>query len=197
MVPSNEIQSPSLTTTSLSPTFTVNCFLCSSMCSAPAPTMQGSPMPRATTAAWLDLPPTAVRMPLATSMPWMSSGVVSLRTRITGPFLDASTASSAVKTARPTAAPGDASIPFASLVSVFERRRIEHRMQQLIELLAAPRAAPLPFVDHAFLHHVDRDAHRGRAGALAVARLQHVQLAVLDGELEILHVAIVLFEVAW
>ena len=36
---------------------------------APAPTMQGRPMPRATTAAWLDLPPTAVRMPFATSMP--------------------------------------------------------------------------------------------------------------------------------
>ena len=33
------------------------------MLMAPAPTMQGRPMPRATTAAWLDLPPTAVRMP--------------------------------------------------------------------------------------------------------------------------------------
>ncbi len=44
------------------------------------------PMPRATTAAWLVMPPRAVRMPLATSMPWMSSGTVSLRTRMTGAF---------------------------------------------------------------------------------------------------------------
>ena len=32
------------------------------------------------------------------------------------------------------------------------------------------------------------------SGALAVAGLQHVELAVLDGELEVLHVAIVLFQ---
>ena len=48
--------------------------------------------------------------------------------------------------------------------------------------------------DQAFFHHLDRDAYRGAAGALAVARLQHVQATVLDGELEVLHVAIVLLE---
>ena len=41
--------------------------------------------------------------------------------------------------------------------------------------------------------HVDGDADGGQAGALAVAGLQHVELAILDGELEVLHVAIVLF----
>ena len=40
-------------------------------------------MPRATTAAWLVMPPREVRMPLAACMPWMSSGEVSIRTRIT------------------------------------------------------------------------------------------------------------------
>ena len=40
-------------------------------------------MPRATTAAWLVMPPRAVRMPSAACMPWMSSGLVSMRTRIT------------------------------------------------------------------------------------------------------------------
>ena len=48
--------------------------------------------------------------------------------------------------------------------------------------------------DQAFFHHLDGDADRGAAGALAVARLQHVQAAVLDGELEVLHVAIMLFQ---
>ena len=40
-------------------------------------------MPRATTAAWLVMPPRAVTMPSAACMPWMSSGLVSSRTRIT------------------------------------------------------------------------------------------------------------------
>ena len=39
-------------------------------------------MPRATTAAWLVMPPRVVRMPSAACMPWMSSGLVSMRTRI-------------------------------------------------------------------------------------------------------------------
>ena len=50
---------------------------------SPAPATQGLPMPRATTAAWLVMPPRAVRMPSAACMPWMSSGEVSTRTRIT------------------------------------------------------------------------------------------------------------------
>ena len=40
-------------------------------------------MPRATTAACEVMPPRAVRMPAAAFMPWMSSGEVSVRTRIT------------------------------------------------------------------------------------------------------------------
>ena len=40
-------------------------------------------MPRATTAAWLVMPPRVVRMPSAACMPWMSSGLVSMRTRMT------------------------------------------------------------------------------------------------------------------
>ena len=46
------------------------------------------------------------------------------------------------------------------------------------------------------LDHVDGDADGGQAGALAVAGLQHVELAILDGELEVLHVAVVLFHLA-
>jgi hypothetical protein len=54
-----------------------------SMRQSPAPATQGLPMPRATTAAWLVMPPVEVRMPSAACMPWMSSGEVSRRTRIT------------------------------------------------------------------------------------------------------------------
>ena len=43
----------------------------------------------------------------------------------------------------------------------------------------------MPLVDH-----VDRDARHRLRAALAVARLQHVEGAVLDGELDVLHVAV-------
>ena len=63
-----------------------------------APTTAGVPQPRATTAAWLTRPPRDVRMPSATIIPWTSSGLVSLRTRMTfSPALAAASASSAVK----------------------------------------------------------------------------------------------------
>src|SRR5256885_11242302 len=40
-------------------------------------------------------------------------------------------------------------------------------------------------VDEPFLHHVDGDLHSGLRGALAVAGLEHVELALFDGELEV------------
>ena len=49
-------------------------------------------------------------------------------------------------------------------------------------------------VDHAFVGHIDRDLERGRGGALAGAGLQHVELVLLDRELDVLHVAVVAFE---
>ena len=45
-----------------------------------------------------------------------------------------------------------------------------------------------------FARKLDRDPQRGLGGALAGARLQHPELALLDGEFEILHVAVMLFE---
>ncbi len=42
--------------------------------------------------------------------------------------------------------------------------------------------------------HLHRDAHRGRAGPLAGARLQDVEPAVLHRELDVLHVAVVGFQ---
>ncbi len=71
-------------------------------------------MPRATTAAWLVMPPRVVRMPWAACMPWMSSGLVSMRTRITASPLPARiSASSALNTTAPDAAPGLAGRPLA------------------------------------------------------------------------------------
>ena len=65
--PSSESQSPSFSTMFAPRTLSVS--LCSSTSSDSAPATHGIPMPRATTAAWLVMPPRAVRMPLETSMP--------------------------------------------------------------------------------------------------------------------------------
>ena len=69
----------------------------------------------------------------------------------------------------------------------------EARNQEVIQLVRLDAEDGFFLRDEAFAHHVDGDANRGQAGALAVAGLQHVELAILDGELEVLHVAIVLF----
>ena len=80
--------------------------------------MQHLPQPRATSAAWLVMPPRAVRMPDAARIPSTSSGLVSSRTRITVlPTLAQATASAAVNTTWPTAPPGPAGSPLASSVA--------------------------------------------------------------------------------
>ncbi len=111
VVPSMEMTSPSFT---LVPP-TEKARLERSMRIASAPTTQGLPAPRATTAACDVFPPRAVRIPWAAYMPWTSSGLVSSRTRITSsPPSAQATAVSASRTTLPTAAPGDALTPFVS-----------------------------------------------------------------------------------
>ena len=101
-----EITSPSVTVT---PPAEVNCLAFTLTSSSSAPQTQVLPMPRATTAAWLVLPPRLVRMPWAAIMPCRSSGLVSRRTRITcSPRSAHSTAVAESNTALPTAAPGEA-----------------------------------------------------------------------------------------
>ena len=63
-------------------------------------------------------------------------------------------------------------------------------MQQLIQAGRIDAQDRGLFVDQPFLHHVHGDLHRGGGGPLAVAGLEHVQLALFDRELEILHVLV-------
>ena len=71
---------------------------------------------------------------------------------------------------------------------------IELRVQQSVELLRLHAQHSLFLVDHALVHEVDGDLQSSGGGALAVTGLQHVELAVLDGELHVLHVLVVLLE---
>ena len=72
VLPSMASRSPS--ESSVSPT--LSRFAWRSMSSSPAPATQGLPIPRATSAAWLALPPLLVRIPSAAWKPAMSSASV-------------------------------------------------------------------------------------------------------------------------
>ena len=101
-------------------------------------------------------------------------------------------ASSAVNTISPDAAPGEAGRPVAITLALGVR--IDGRMQQLIERGRIDPRHRLVLGDEPFVRHFDRDAQRGLGGALAGAGLQHPELALLDGEFEVLHVAVVALE---
>ena len=72
--------------------------------------------------------------------------------------------------------------------------RVDRRVQQLVEGRRLDAGDRLFLGQQALVGHLDRDAQRGARGALAVAGLQHPQLAALDGELHVLKVAVVLLE---
>ena len=72
--------------------------------------------------------------------------------------------------------------------------RAEARQQQLREIAGRNAQHGRLLVDQLLLDHVAGDLHRRRAGPLAVAGLQHEQLALFDRELDVLHVAVVLLE---
>jgi hypothetical protein len=73
---------------------------------------------------------------------------------------------------------------------------IDGRMQQLVERAGIDPRHRLLLRDQSFAGEFDRNAQRRPGGALAGAGLQHPQLALLDREFEVLHVAVMLFEQA-
>src|ERR671932_799937 len=124
------------------------------MCRTLAPHTQDLPIPRATTAACEVIPPRAVRMAWAATMPWKSSGLVSWRTSTTfSPSRASSSASSGSKTTFPCAAP------------------------ELAELFGRDAANGRRPVDQPLVRHVHGDADGGRARELARASLEYEALA--------------------
>ena len=79
-------------------------------------------------------------------------------------------------------------------LGVLDRRLVEDGVQQLVQLgrLATQHGGFL--VDQPLAQHVHGDFDHRSARALAVAALQHPQLAVLNGELDVLHVGEVLLQ---
>ena len=71
---------------------------------------------------------------------------------------------------------------------------VELRVQELVELSGIDAAHGLLAGDQTLLDHLDGNAQGGGGGALAHAGLEHPELALLDGELDIAHIAIVILE---
>ena len=71
---------------------------------------------------------------------------------------------------------------------------VELRVQELVELRGFDAAHGLLTRDEALLDHLDSDAQSGGCGTLAHAGLKHPELTLLDGELDVAHVAVVILE---
>ena len=166
----------------------------SSICRSEHPATHGLPMPRATTAAWEVMPPCTVRIPSAAIIPWMSSGVVSKRTSSTGPDSCALDCTVGVEH---DAAAGGAGRGIQALPGRLDRCvRIDHRMQELVELRRVECArSPRPG-DQTLVDHRDGCLERRCGRALRRSRLEQEQAIVLDRELDVLHVAVMALEAA-
>ncbi len=72
--------------------------------------------------------------------------------------------------------------------------RIKLIVQQIVELLWFNHHQGLILCGKTFSDHVNSNLQSCICSTLAIAALQHVQLAILDGELHILHIMIMLFK---
>ena len=68
---------------------------------------------------------------------------------------------------------------------------IKHGMEQLIKLSRIDPFHRLFFIYQPLLHHVNGNLHRGGGCSLAASRLEHPELALLYGKLNILHILVV------
>ena len=133
-------------------------------------------------------------MPSAAIIPWMSSGVVSPRTRITGlaRLAELDRAVGVEDDACPLAAPGLAFRP--------RRHRLRRCAGSIIgcsswsSCAGSMRATASSREISPSSTIVDRDLQRGGRGPLRGARLEEIEPVVLDRELDVLRVAVVLLE---
>jgi hypothetical protein len=149
------------------------------------------------------MPPKAVRKPSEAFMPRMSSGLVSWRAsgrvvffaddarppghRVVGE--EDHPAAGGARASREPAGEQPAALHRLGLLP-----RVEDRPQEVVERLGLDPQQRLLAGDEPLLRHLHGDARGGQPGALASAGLQHVEGAPLDGELDVLHLAIVLLQ---
>ena len=75
-----------------------------------------------------------------------------------------------------------------------QRFLVEHRMQQFVELVGLATHQGRLFVNHALVQHFHGDAYHSGTRALSVTGLEEPELAFLYGELHVLHVVVMVFQ---
>ena len=68
-------------------------------------------------------------------------------------------------------------------------------MEQSVEVAGVDHHNGFFFGAHTLVNEVAGDLESSLSGSLTVAALEHIELAVFNGELHILHIAVVIFEV--
>ena len=76
------------------------------------------------------------------------------------------------------------------------RSRVDHRVEQLVELTGIDADDRVLARDQVLSDHVHGGLQRGRGRPLGASRLEQVEAPVLDRELDVLHVAVVLLQAA-
>ncbi len=71
---------------------------------------------------------------------------------------------------------------------------IKYGVQQFVELGRFAAEQGFLLGKDALFQHVHGDFHHGSTGTLSVTGLQHPQFAILNGKLEVLHIAVVIFK---
>ena len=149
-------------------------------------------MPRAITAAWLVLPPWLVKIPSAdhtlqvigVGLPADQNDLMALgRTR-----------NGVIAREHDLAHGGTGTGVKAACERLVLLGGIELRVQELVELRGIDAAHGLLTGNEAFLDHLNSNAQSGGCGTLAHAGLEHPELTLLDGELDVAHVAVVILE---
>ena len=83
---------------------------------------------------------------------------------------------------------------FADQGRILDGIRIKCRVKQSVEVSGLDHGNRLFLGSHALIHQIAGDLQSGLSGSLAVSGLQHVELSVLNGELHILHVAVMILK---
>ena len=138
----------------------------------------------------------AVRMPSAAIMPRRSSGLRFRcgRAELSRPCFGGGGGAVGVEVDLAGSGAGTGGQAGGECLGLLHVGEVEDRGEELVELVGGVAQDGGFPVDELLLHHVHGELQRGGGGALAVAGLEHEQLAVLDGELDVLHVLEVLLE---
>ncbi len=86
------------------------------------------------------------------------------------------------------------SIVASGFFGCFDIFQCKLRVQHLVNLFGGDAVQSGRFVDQSFFDHIVRDLDSSLGGTFAIASLQHPEFAMFDGELDILHIFVMILE---